>query len=168
MSPAPDTTADRLLCATTARLLQAAAGVAGGIAAACALLAAALLVLPVDAGLPLRLACAGVLLLCPLERVLLLRLRLDAGLFNDLAASPSAMPLALRALDQALATLGLRPTDPTLQTTCPLTDRVAGARRLLLWHAGVVLVQAGAGAGLLVWLALSNGVAIGIAPGGHP
>lgn len=129
---------ERVLCISTAELLSATAGSAGGLALAAAVIAAAVLVL--QGGWLVM----PVLLLAPLERVLALRLRLDAGLFTALAhnsACSSALPTPLlSALDSALTSLKLRgPQTGTRQ----LTDRVAGARRLFRQHLVVVALQYG-------------------------
>ena len=70
------------------------------------------------------------------ERYLAFRLRLDAGLFADLAQNRIA---SLDALDQARQRLDVRkaPSDGPRA----LQDRVAGARQLLQRHAGLVICQ---------------------------
>ena len=142
------------VCATTARLLSATASAAGALGGGSALLAAALLMW----GAPAVAASTAATLLLLLvagtaafERVLALRLRLDAGLFADLAYG-GAGPKSLQRLDQALHRLGLRARPSTCR---PLADRVQGARRLVMWHLAVAAAQ-GAGIGAtLVLLALS-------------
>jgi hypothetical protein len=124
------TTDERVLCATTARWLQACTAALGGLGAV-SVLAAVLVLL---AGLPLPGLAAAVLLLALAERVLALRTRFDAGLFADLAQGPCTPDL----LDTALEGLGLRARRATSR---PLADRVAGARRLTQQHALLVLLQ---------------------------
>lgn len=60
----------------------------------------------------------------PVERYLALRIRLDAGLFADLA---SGRIHDLAALDAGLSALGVGKRGPSLRT---LDDRLEGARRL--------------------------------------
>lgn len=122
--------ADAMLARTAARWLAACAACAGSVALLCA---AGAFVLLVSRGSWLA---ALVLVLLPLERVLWLRLRFDAGLFQDLAEAGPAM--AMPALDTALHTLGLRAADATPR---PLADRVRGAQRLVQQHAVMVLAQ---------------------------
>lgn len=123
---------DRLLCAATGRLLHAVAVGAGALGLGCALVAATALLLragsPTIAALPL--------LLLPVERVLALRLRFDAGLFDVLANDSGA---TLAGLDAALHALRLRAPAAAPRA---LSDRIAGARRLAVWHSVVVLAQA--------------------------
>jgi hypothetical protein len=69
------------------------------------------------------------------ERGLALRLRFDQGLFRALAQGRLA---DTRALDGALAALRLR-REPSSDR--PLDARIAGVRRLLLWHAAAVASQ---------------------------
>lgn len=133
---------DRLLCAATGRLLQAAAAVAGALGLGCSLLAAAALLL----NTPQAWAATLALLLLPAERVLALRLRFDAGLFDALARLPQA---TLGQLDTALHALSLR-APSAVTAPRPLVDRIAGAERLALWHAAVVLAQAALLALLLI------------------
>ena len=162
------------VCATTARLLSATASAAGALGGGSALLAAALLMWGAPAVAASTAATLLLLLVAgtaAVERVLALRLRLDAGLFADLAygtvyrsAAGSASgnpcdsgygiagPRSLRRLDRALHKLGLRAQPSTCR---PLADRVQGARRLVMWHLAVAAAQ-GAGIGAtLVLLALS-------------
>lgn len=126
------------LSATTARLLQAGARSLGALGLGCAALAAAALLLTPAAG-AMQAAALCVLALLPLERLLALRLLFDAGLFTDLARQGLPGPSPLQALDQALHTLGLRAPATAVR---PLDARVRGARRLLAWHAGCVVLQA--------------------------
>lgn len=139
------TDSERALATSTARLLQAGAVAGGALGLGCA--AAAVLALlshlpPAAAAL-----AAFVLALAPLERVLTLRLRFDAGLFQDLARTGGPLPDALAALDQALAALRLRTPAAVPR---PLPDRTQGARRLLRWHLLCVATQFGALAALLL------------------
>ena len=126
---------DSALCAATARLLQASATVsAWGLALA--VVGMAVLALT-GRSLPQVswLGFAAVALLGLPERYLAFRLRLDAGLFNDLAAQTIA---SLGVLDHALQRLGLRSTPGASRT---LEDRVLGARQLLQRHGMVVTCQ---------------------------
>jgi hypothetical protein len=106
-----------VLAHTTARLLDACAGAAGSIGLLCAAAAVVALLVRVPGLLaapgPVMLAC--VLALLPLERLMWLRVRFDAGLFTDLAAEMSRAAgrtdsalLACAALDAALHALRLR------------------------------------------------------------
>ena len=143
------------LARTTAQLLHACAAAAGGAGLLCA--AGAMLGLLMPAPGTAALLCALVLALLPLERLLGLRVRFDAGLFTDLAhaldrnddalaagaARCAAMPAgaaipACAALDAALHALNLR--DPAAAPR-PLIDRAQGARRLALQHALAALAQ---------------------------
>jgi hypothetical protein len=72
-------------------------------------------------------------LLGVVERYFALRLRLDAGLFADLASGRIA---DLAALDDGLAVIGVRTGKPRT-----LDDRIAGCRRLWRRHLVVVVVQ---------------------------
>lgn len=126
---------DRVLCAASARLLQASSLIA---AWGLALSMVAMTVLALTGrALPLMswLGCAAVALLGLLERYLAFRLRLDAGLFKDLAAASIA---SLGALDHALQRLSLRKASGEPRG---LEERVAGARQLLQRHAIVVVCQ---------------------------
>ncbi len=127
------------LARTTARLRQACAGAAGSIGLLCA--AGAMLALLM--GLPplAAVACALVLALLPIERLLWLRVRFDAGLFTDLARAldhAGEAPSAGATLDAALHALQLRGPAGAPR---PLIDRAQGARRLAHRHALVALVQ---------------------------
>jgi hypothetical protein len=124
------TTDERVLCATTARWLQASSGALGGLGAVSVLAA----VLALLAGLPLPGLAAAALLLALAERVLALRTRFDASLFADLAHGPCTPDM----LDAALAGLGLRARSAHSR---PLADRVAGARRLTRQHAVLASLQ---------------------------
>ena len=122
---------ERAACAVQARWLQAGTAVAHlGLGAS--LLAAALLhwLPPVGAWL-----CGGVLLAGAAERVLALRLRLDAGLFTDLAQGRMA---SLPALDAALQANGLRRATASPRALAP---RLQGTQRLQRWHVAVVVLQ---------------------------
>lgn len=126
---------DRALCAATARLLEASGRIS---AWGLGVTVVGMVVLALTGrSLPLVswLGFAAVVLLGLPERYLAFRLRLDAGLFNDLAAQN--MP-SLAALDNALQCLGLRKATDAPRT---LQDRVLGARQLLQRHAIVVVCQ---------------------------
>lgn len=129
---------ERWLCAGTACWLAACGGTLSALGLGAAALAAALLVLAPAAGAAVQLAAAAVLLATPLERLLALRLQLDAGLFGQLAAADGG-DRRLTALDAALATLDLRAATPEPRALGP---RVAGARRLSRQYLAVVLGQA--------------------------
>ncbi len=144
MSPNPSVLAERELCTTTASLLAATAASAGALGLGCSALAALLLLQHA----PAPALAAAALMLLPLERVLAMRLRFDAGLFSDLAHAGTAPLLSLDALDRALATLRLRA--PAAEPRS-LLDRVHGARRLVFWHAATAAAQLAA---VLVALAL--------------
>ncbi len=123
--------ADQAACAVQARLLQAGAPVAHlGLGAS--LLAVALLPWAQAETAWLH---AAVLLAGAAERVLALRLRLDAGLFADLAQGRIA---SLQALDDALQATGLRRAPGLPRALAP---RLQGAQRLQRWHAGLVGLQ---------------------------
>lgn len=126
---------DRALCAATARLLQAS-GTVSAWGLALAVVGMAVLALT-GRSLPLVswLGFAAVALLGLPERYLAFRLRLDAGLFNDLAAETIVSP---DALDHALQRLGLRSAPGEPRT---LQERVLGARQLLQRHGIVVICQ---------------------------
>lgn len=140
---------ERTLCATTGHLLSATARCAGGLGAACALLAALLLALQGTTGLVALLALA----LVPVERVLALRLHFDAGLFRDLARDPHGGRPVLASLDQALQRLRLRKPSALPR---PLGDRIEGSRRLVAWHVAVAAAQCLA---VLAALTLTRGAA---------
>lgn len=145
----------RMLCAATARLLQAAAATAGAVGLGCAGLAAlAWLLAPLPAAA--RPAALAALALLPLERILSLRLRLDAGLFTELARGTAPTRVALASLDRALQALRLRKPAAVQR---PLHDRVKGAQRLLAWHLGTVVLQAAALLALLLMLPPTRGPA---------
>ena len=130
---------ERTVLATTARLLGAASTAIGALGLFSAALAALGLALSAARAAPASLVCLGlVLLLLPLERLLALRLRFDAGLFADLAHARATPLAALDALDAALLALRLRAPAATRR---PVVNRVLGARRLLLWHAATVAAQ---------------------------
>jgi hypothetical protein len=122
---------DRARCTVVARRMDAARAL-GLLALACTL--AAMIGLAVDAWRDEALAIAlGAVLLGLVERYFALRLRLDAGLFADLASGRIA---GLAALDAGLAAIGVR---GDLART--LDDRIAGCRRLWRRHLVVVVVQ---------------------------
>lgn len=127
---------DTALAATTARLLGAAAASLGALGLLCLGLAGASLLLQPPAIGAARGLLWAVLALAPLERLLVLRLRLDAGLFADLAHPAAGDPL--RALDHALHALRLR---APAAATRALADRASGACRLLFWHGSCVALQ---------------------------
>lgn len=139
ISPACTPHHEPTLARTTARLLEAFAAAAGSIGLLCA--AGAMLGLLMPAPGIAALLCALVLALLPLERLLCLRVRFDAGLFTDLAHARDGSGDALSdcgALDAALQALKLRgpAAAPRL-----LIDRAQGARRLAFRHALVALAQ---------------------------
>ncbi len=123
---------DRARCAVVARRMDAAQA-AGLLGLACT----GLILLGMAAGAwrdeDLVLAL-GIALLGLVERYFALRLRLDAGLFADLAAGRIAN---LSALDDGLAAIGVQHAAPR-----SLDDRIAGGRRLWRWHLSVVVAQA--------------------------
>ena len=122
---------DQAACAVQARLLQAGAPIAHlGLGAS--LLAVALLPEAQTAAASLS---AAVLLAGVGERVLALRLQLDAGLFADLAQGRIA---SLPDLDAALQATGLRAAPGVPRALAP---RLHGAQRLMRWHAGLVGLQ---------------------------
>ena len=126
---------DRALCAATARLLEASGRIS---AWGLGVTVVSMVVLALTGrSLPLVswLGFAAVVLLGLPERYLAFRLRLDAGLFNDLAAQNTP---SLAALDNALQCLGLRKAPDAPRT---LQDRVLGARQLLQRHGIVVVCQ---------------------------
>ncbi|MFD0724656.1 hypothetical protein [Lysobacter brunescens] len=135
-TPQPLDTHDRARCAVVARRMDAAQ-VLGLLGLACT----GVMLLCMAAGawrnedLVFALATA---LLGMVERYFALRLRLDAGLFADLASGRIA---DLAALDTGLAAIGVRASAPT-HPPRPLDARIAGGRRLWRWHLAVVLVQA--------------------------
>ena len=125
---------DRALCAATARLLQAS-GVLAAWSLALAIASMGVLALA-EQSLASWLAFVAVLLLGLPERYLAFRLRLDSGLFNDLAQERIA---SLNALDHALDRLDLR--KPSNDGSRGLEDRVAGARKLLQRHGFLIVCQ---------------------------
>ncbi len=138
MTREPLAAIDTTLAATTARLLGAAACSLGALGLLCLALAAAALLWHAPANGTARGLLWVVLAAAPLERVLVLRLRLDAGLFADLAQPASADPLL--ALDGALQALRLRAPAAAPRA---LADRATGACRLLFWHGSCVALQFG-------------------------
>lgn len=133
---------DRVLCAATARLLQAS-GIIAAWSLALAIASTGVLALT-ERSLASWLAFGAVLLLGLPERYLAFRLQLDAGLFSDLA---QARIVSLNALDHALQRLNLRKSSG--DEPRGLDDRVAGARRLLQRHGFLVVCQS-----VLFWTAL--------------
>ena len=135
-TPQPLDAHDRARCAVVARRTDAAQ-VLGLLGLACT----TVMLLGMAAGawrdedLALALATA---LLALVERYFALRLRLDAGLFADLADGRIA---DLAALDAGLAAIGVRTGAPT-KPPRSLDDRIAGGRRLWRWHLSVVVAQA--------------------------
>jgi hypothetical protein len=127
---------DRALCAATAHLLRASGTVAvWGLA----LTAISLAVLALTGRSLSLLSCMGfgaVAVIGVLERYLDLRVRFDAGLFDDVGRGTVA---SLAALDSALQRLGLRPA--VRGVTRQLDDRVLGARQLLQRHTLAVACQ---------------------------
>ena len=144
--------ADIALCHTTARWLAACGRCAGALSGGIAIVSALALLGPHRPGAAAGASFAAALLLVLPERLLALRLAFDAGLFRDLAADPPGRadgPSALRLLDAALLSLGLRRAPvrvpvPVPVPVRPLAERVAGARRLSRQHLGLVLAQTAA------------------------
>lgn len=134
-APHPLDTHDRARCAVVARRMGATQPL-DMLGLACT----AVMLLGMAAGawrnedLVLALATA---LLGVAERYFALRLRLDAGLFADLANGRIA---DLAALDAGLAAIGVRTGAPT-EPPRPLEARIAGCRRLWRWHLAVVTGQ---------------------------
>lgn len=128
----------RARCATMARLLDAGRALeALGLALGLLAIAAWLLLFDPAADATAELVgLALAALALPAERYLALRLRLDAGLFADLARGTIDTP---QDLDDSLAALGLR---PPAAITRPLDERLAGALRLVAWHRRIVVFQA--------------------------
>jgi hypothetical protein len=108
----------------------------------------ALLVMPFFAHSLQMYGLVLVALMTLIERYLSLRLKLDQHLFTSLARGEIA---SLHDLDQALAALGLRTPSTTPR---PLSERIAGTRRLLLRHALAVGLQTLAMAAVIVSAAL--------------
>ena len=132
-----------VLARSTARLLDACAAAAGSTALLCAGAAALALAMREAPPAALSFALPLVLALLPLERLLWLRLRFDAGLFADLALELDRADAAASAgatLDAALHALRLR---PPAHAPRPLADRALGARRLAVRHVLVALAQVG-------------------------
>ena len=121
---------ERTCCAGTARWLSASASAVGSVG----LLAAGSAVLLLVMRQPLPELASAALLLLLVERVYVLRLKFDAGLFADLAHGECNLP----ALDQALQVLRLRSPGAVPR---PLSDRIKGARRLALRHGLVATLQ---------------------------
>jgi len=126
---------DRTACAAMARLLQSGALLAHlGLVATT--LAAAVLLLKASIGPTAGAFLVATLLAGAADRYYALRVRLDAGLFSDLAQGHIA---SLPALDAALARLGLRKPGTVARA---LDDRMHGAKALLYKHVAVVGLQA--------------------------
>jgi hypothetical protein len=122
---------DRARCAVVARRMDAMRA-PGLLALACTTVM--LLGMAADAWRDETLVLAiATVLLGVVERYFALRLRLDAGLFADLASGRIA---DLAALDAGLAAIGVR--DNPART---LDDRIAGGRQLWRRHLAVVVVQ---------------------------
>jgi hypothetical protein len=118
-----------------ARLLQSGALLAHlGLAATA--LAAAVLLLKSSIGAAAGAFLAATLLAGAADRYYALRVRLDAGLFADLAQGHIA---SLPALDAALARVGLRKSGTAARS---LDDRLQGAKGLLIKHVAVLGLQA--------------------------
>lgn len=132
------TAADRATCRVLARWLAAWRQAFGALGLGAALVAALVMLRPGALPQAALAACAAVLLLALAERVLALRLGFDAGLFADLGEDAA---FTLEHLDGSLHALGLRAASARPRA---LTDRVAGARRLCVQHAGLVLLQCAA------------------------
>lgn len=126
---------DRAACAAMARLLQSGALLAHlGLAATA--LAAAVLLLKSSIGVAAGALLVAALLAGTADRYYALRVRLDAGLFADLAQGHIA---SLPALDAALARVGLRKPGTVARS---LDDRMHGAKGLLIKHIAVIGLQA--------------------------
>lgn len=126
---------ERSLCSATARLLQAAGTIA---AWGFGLSLVAISVLALTGRSLSLLSCMGfgaVAVIGVLERYLALRIRLDVGLFQDLASGAIA---SLGTLDLALQKLGLRFAPDTPRD---LTARALCARQLMQRHAITVACQ---------------------------
>jgi hypothetical protein len=132
-SPEPDAE-NRARCAAMARWLEAASTL-GALALCCTVVAALGTLAHAWRDTALGFALLA-LASTPVERYLALRIRLDAGLFADLA---SARIDDLAALDAGLSALGVGKSGPSLRT---LDDRLEGARRLWRRYALVVGLQA--------------------------
>jgi hypothetical protein len=126
---------ERAHCATLAALLRAEQ-LAGWWGFALSVVAALVLALTVRAlSMTATMGFGAVAVLGVLERYFAFRLRFDERLFGSLAAG--TLP-TLRALDAALAALGLRATPESERT---VADRVAGTRQLMQRHLVVVACQ---------------------------
>lgn len=126
---------DRAACAAMARLLQSGALLAY-LGLATTTLAAAVLLLKSGIGVAADAFLAAALLAGVADRYYALRVRLDAGLFSELAQGRIA---SLPALDAALARVGLRKPGTATRS---LDDRLQGAKGLLTRHVAVVGLQA--------------------------
>lgn len=95
----------------------------------------ALVLLSGRAGGQEQVLALGVLLLCPLERYMALRLAFDRDLFTAWAGGS----LDGAAIDRTLAVLRLMQRASPQRT---FADRIAGTLRLQRLHSGIVLLQA--------------------------
>lgn len=122
---------ERLQCLAMSQYLRAASriGALGLLCIAVALVAA--LRAPLQGGLGAGLVWA-VLALAVVERVLALRVNLDARLFESLANGD--LP-SLRRLDETLVDIGLVAPIEASAPTRDLPSRLAGTRRLTAMHA---------------------------------
>ena len=126
---------ERAQCATLAALLRAGQ-LAGWWGFALGVIAAAVLALTVRAlSMTATMGFGAVAVLGVLERYFAFRLRFDQRLFEALAAG--TLP-SLRALDAALAALGLRAAPAEERA---LAERIGGTRQLMQRHLVVVACQ---------------------------
>jgi len=126
---------ERAHCAALAALLRAE-HLAAWWGFALSVIAAAVLALTVRAlSMTATMGFGAVAVLGVLERYFAFRLRFDERLFESLAAG--ALP-SLRALDAALAALGVRAAPESERA---LADRIAGTRQLMQRHLIVVACQ---------------------------
>lgn len=103
---------------------------------ACALFTLRVSTLPAE---PLARVLAFLAILIVLAVLYLaVRLEIDRGLFQRLAATQDANGDDLAALDRALVELGWRAGEGA---TRPLAARVAGVVRLVIWQGGLVAAQ---------------------------
>jgi hypothetical protein len=126
---------ERAHCATLAALLRAE-HLAGWWGFALSVIAAAVLALTVRAlSMTATMGFGAVALLGVLERYFAFRLRFDERLFDSLATGTMG---SLRALDHALAALGLRAAPAEERA---LDDRLGGTRQLMQRHLIVIACQ---------------------------
>lgn len=125
---------DRALCTATAGLLRASEVLALWSLALSFISGLVLALTGRSLGSAAWIAYAAVALIGLPERYLALRLRLDATLFDGLAASNAS----LSSMDRALEQLGLR---RNADASRPLADRVLGARQLMQRHGIAVIAQ---------------------------